>query len=224
MPPWPGAAGAHRGGHEVGAHAAGDEGLGAVDDVVVAVADAPWCGGAATSEPPPGSVTASEPISSPASVGRTNRSTRSACPVAAMCGSAMPPVNSAAISPLDAPASIHRLLHRDRVEQVAALAADLLGDAMPSSPASPRLAVQLARHLAGVLPLLRGAAPPRGGRTRARSPAARAARRRPGSGSQQCLRDVDVPRRAATRRAPWPAGRSGCWRRRPRRAGRGSRR
>ena len=60
---------------------------------------------AATSEPPSGSVIARAPIFSPASVGRTNRSTRSGSPDAAMCGSAIPPVNSAAISPLDAPAS-----------------------------------------------------------------------------------------------------------------------
>ena len=38
------AAGADRGGHEVGANAAGDERLGAVDDVVVAVAARPSCG------------------------------------------------------------------------------------------------------------------------------------------------------------------------------------
>ncbi len=58
----------------------------------------------ATSDPPSGSVTASEPTSSPASVGRTNRSTRSGLPEAARCGSAMPEVNSAAISPDAAPA------------------------------------------------------------------------------------------------------------------------
>ena len=76
----------------------------AVDDEVVAVAAAARSSGcAATSDPPSGSVIASEPISSPASVGRTNRSTRSGVPRAAMWGSAMPPVNSAAISPLDAP-------------------------------------------------------------------------------------------------------------------------
>ena len=38
--------------------------------------------------------------------------------------------------------------------------------------------------------------------------------------SQQGLRDVAGAGSAATRRGPWPAGRSGCWRRRPRRAAR----
>ena len=58
----------------------------------------------ATSDPASGSVTASEPISSPASVGLTYRSTRSVSPDATMCGSAMPWVNSADSSPLEAPA------------------------------------------------------------------------------------------------------------------------
>ena len=59
----------------------------------------------ATSEPPPGSVIASEPIFSPASVGRTNASIWSGVPCAAMCGNAIPPVNSAAARPDDPPAS-----------------------------------------------------------------------------------------------------------------------
>ena len=63
MPPWPGPPGADGGGHEVGADAGGDEGLGAVDDVVVAVALRTRVVMRATSEPPPGSVMASDPIS-----------------------------------------------------------------------------------------------------------------------------------------------------------------
>ena len=60
---------------------------------------------AETSEPASGSVIASDPMSSPARVGRTHRSTCSGVPCAARCGRAMPPVKSAASSPLDAPAS-----------------------------------------------------------------------------------------------------------------------
>ena len=108
----------------------------------------------ATSEPPPGSVTASEPIISPASVGRTNRSTRSACPCAAMCGSAMPPVNSAAISPLDAPASNIASCSATESSRSPPSPPTSSGNATPSSPCLRGGQVQLARHLAGVLPLL----------------------------------------------------------------------
>ena len=59
----------------------------------------------ATSDPPPGSVIASDPIVSPARVGRTKRSTRSSLPAATMWGSAMPEVNRAARRPELAPAS-----------------------------------------------------------------------------------------------------------------------
>jgi hypothetical protein len=48
----------------------------------------------------------------------------------------------------------HRLLHRDRVEQVAATAADLLGEADADQPQLPGRAVQGARDLARVLPVL----------------------------------------------------------------------
>ena len=60
----------------------------------------------ATSDPPSGSVMPSEPMSSPASVGRTKRSIRSWLPECTMCGSAMPCVNRLAITPPEAPASI----------------------------------------------------------------------------------------------------------------------
>src|SRR5207342_2936178 len=46
------------------------------------------------------------------------------------------------------------LLHRDRVAQVAALAADGLGERDPEQALRRRGPVELARHLAGVLPLL----------------------------------------------------------------------
>ena len=120
----------------------------------------------ATSEPPPGSVIASEPIVSPASVGRTNRSTRSALPCAAMCGSAMPPVNSPAISPLDAPASNIPSWQVDGVEQVAALAADLLGERDAEQPLLARRPGAARAGSCRRPPTPGGAAPPRGGRTR----------------------------------------------------------
>jgi hypothetical protein len=56
---------------EVGPDAVGDEGLGAVDDVGVAVAAGG--GGEATSEPAPGSVIPSAPIFSPAIPGTSQR-------------------------------------------------------------------------------------------------------------------------------------------------------
>ncbi len=58
-----------------------------------------------TSEPPPGSVMASEPMSSPRRVGgRTHFSICSGSPAAARCGSAIPDVNREANAPPDAPA------------------------------------------------------------------------------------------------------------------------
>ena len=58
----------------------------------------------ATSEPPSGSVIASEPISSPARVGRTQRSICAGSPAATMCGNEIPEVNRPAKTPPDAPA------------------------------------------------------------------------------------------------------------------------
>ena len=66
----------------------------------------------------------------------------------------MPQVNSAASSPLDAPSSNIPSMHRDAVEQVPALAADLHRERHPEQALLRRLAVEVARHLAGVLPLL----------------------------------------------------------------------
>ena len=60
--------------HEVGVDAVGDERLGAVDDVVVAVADRARVDIAARSEPVPGSVIASAVISSPAAMPGSQRS------------------------------------------------------------------------------------------------------------------------------------------------------
>src|SRR6202020_1881103 len=57
-----------------------------------------------TSEPPPGWVMASEPISSPANVGRTKVSISRLSPEAMMCGTAMPQVNSEANTPPGTPA------------------------------------------------------------------------------------------------------------------------
>ena len=169
----------------------------------------------ATSEPPPGSVTASEPIISPASVGRTNRSTRSGEPCAARCGSAMPPVNSAAISPLDAPGLEDRLLDRDRVEQVAALAADRLREADAEQPLlrGGRGAARAAPRRRPPTPA--GAAPPRGARTRPRGRPSAPSSLRGSARSQQRLLDVDDPRAEPLAERPWPAGRTGSTRRRP---------
>ena len=77
----------------------------------------------------------------------------------------------------------------------------------------------------------RGSSPARsqsswwGSTSRSHEPAHRLAQRLPlrcvkrVGHAQQRLRDVDVRASAATRRAPWPAGRGGRWTRRPRRAG-----
>lgn len=58
----------------------------------------------ATSEPPSGSVTASEPILAPSSVGLTQRSICTGSPAAAICGTAIPQVNSEANRPPEPPA------------------------------------------------------------------------------------------------------------------------
>ena len=70
-----------------------------------------------------------------------------------MCGSAMPCVNSAATRPDEPPARISSSVTDDRVEQVAAAAADLLGEADAEQAELGRGAVQRARHLAGPLPV-----------------------------------------------------------------------
>ena len=71
-----------------------------------------------------------------------------------MCGSAMPAVKSAAISPLDAPAANIASCMRHAVGQVAARAADLLGEGDAEQPELAGRGVQGTRHLARVLPLL----------------------------------------------------------------------
>jgi hypothetical protein len=58
----------------------------------------------ATSDPPSGSVMASDPISSPRRVGRTQRSICAASPAVARCGRAIPDVNNEANTPPEAPA------------------------------------------------------------------------------------------------------------------------
>ena len=66
----------------------------------------------------------------------------------------MPPVNSAGHQPAGGTGLEHRLLQGDRVEQVAALAADRLREGDAEQPLLRGGPVQLARDLAGVLPLL----------------------------------------------------------------------
>ena len=108
----------------------------------------------ATSDPPPGSVIASEPMVSPARVGRTNRSMRSALPLEGDVGQR----DAAREQPRHQPAGRtlreHRLLQVDRVEQRTAPAADRLGKGDAQQPLLPGREVELARDLAGVLPLL----------------------------------------------------------------------
>ncbi len=66
----------------------------------------------------------------------------------------MPPVNRPAIRPLEAPASNIPSWSSTRVEHGAALATDLLGEGDPEQPLLRGRDVQLARDLAGVLPVL----------------------------------------------------------------------
>ena len=221
MPRWPGPAGADRGGDEVGAHPGGDERLGAVDDVAVAVAAAPWCAGRATSEPPPGSVIASDPIVSPARVGRTNRSTRSALPRRDDVRQRDAAGEQRRQQARGRPGLGERLGHRQRVEERPAGAAELLGDAEPEQPelAPPARAARAAPTRRPPTPA--GAAPPRPARTPARvsiSATCSAVQKPVTAAPPGCRRAAS----AATRRAPWPAGRTGWTRRRPRRAARGA--
>ena len=69
--------------------------------------------------------------------------------------------------PAGRPGLEHRLLQRDRVEQVAALAADLSREGDAEQPLLRGGLVQLARHRRRRPPTPAGAAPPRGARTRA---------------------------------------------------------
>ena len=71
-----------------------------------------------------------------------------------MCGSAMPPVNSPAISPLDAPASNIASCRSTESSSVPPSPPTSSGKATPSSPCFAGGQVQLARDRAGVLPLL----------------------------------------------------------------------
>ena len=147
----------------------------------------------ATSEPPPGSVTASAPIFSPASVGRTNASICSRRAVRRHVRQG-DPAGEQPGGQAGGPTGLEeRLLHRHRVEQRAALAADLLGEGDAEQPRLRGGQVQRPRDLAGVLPLLEvrldlpayelaGASPA--------APAARRSRSWPSPRSQQLLRDV----------------------------------
>ena len=200
------------------AHRRGDVGLRAVDRRsrrrrASAVVRMP-----ATSEPPSGSVIASEPISSPSSVGRTHRSIWSGSPAATMCGSEMPEVNSAGEHAAGRARVVHLLGEHERVDRVAAPAADR------SSGRTARAA--RARRPARCSS--RGSSPARSHSSRCGSTSAltkrrpsRAARAAPGWRTGQLTAAPPGCRRrasAATRRPPWPAGRAGRWRRRPRRA------
>ena len=172
----------------------------------------------ATSEPPPGSVTASAPIISPARVGPDEPVDQVGVAAAAMCGSAMPPVNSAAISPLDAPAS--------NIASCSVDASRAGRRPRRRPPRGTRRRAGPARRPSGAAragsrrrpPTPGGAARPRGARTPRRSPAEPRARAHKQAPPGSCTHAAS----AATRRAPWPAGRTAWTRRRPGRAGRGS--
>ena len=66
----------------------------------------------------------------------------------------MPPVNSAAISPLDAPASKQPSCSAIESSRSPPWPPTAAGNETPSSPCLRRRGVQGARHLAAVLPLL----------------------------------------------------------------------
>ena len=89
---------------------------------------------AATSDPPPGSVTASDPINSPASVGRTNRSIRSTLPTDTMCGNAIPCVSRLATSPDEPPAWINSSVATIVSSRSPPLPPTDSSNPMPSSP------------------------------------------------------------------------------------------
>ena len=173
---------------------------------------------AATSEPPSGSVIARAPIFSPASVGRTNLSTSAGPPDAAMCGSAIPPVNSAAINPLDAPAS-----------NIASCTAIVSSRSPPSpptdsgneTPSSPCLAAARCRDR-GTSPASsqswRCGATSR--RTNSRADSRNAVTALLIGGARGSPRAAPAP----TRRGPWPAGRTASRRPRPAPATRARRR
>ncbi len=145
------AAGADRGGHEVGADAAGDEGLGAVDDVVVAVAprgrrDAGDVGPAARL----GDREAADQLA------RQGGSDEPVDQVGVAAGRDVRQGDAAGEEGGHQPARGARLeaalLQRDAVEEVTALAADRLGERDAEQALLGGLGVQLPRHLAGVLP------------------------------------------------------------------------
>ena len=149
MPPWPAPPGAYRGGDEVGADAGGDEGLGAVDDVVVAVCG-PRGRSPATSLPPPGSVIASAPIFSPLARARRTGRLELGGAGGTMIGSAILPVKRAAIV-RDTPAPVNASETASASRKVPPPPPRF--SARRAEQAEPRgLGVQVARHLAGVLP------------------------------------------------------------------------
>ena len=71
-----------------------------------------------------------------------------------MWGSAMPPVNSPAISPLDAPSANIASCRSTESSSVPPPTADRFGEGDAEQPLLPGREVQLARDGAGVLPLL----------------------------------------------------------------------
>ena len=157
IPPCARATGAHRGDHEVGAHAGGDEGLGAVDDEVVAVAHGARGRIPATSRAAAGLGDGERADQLP---GQRRRHPRSICRFPGFSRSRrsgaacdMPQVNKAANSPPEPAGVVHLLVDRDGVDQRPRRhRRPRPGCATPSRPSAPAFFEQLARQLAGALP------------------------------------------------------------------------
>src|SRR5699024_10447331 len=107
----------------------------------------------ATSLPPPGSVMPSEPISSPSRVGRTYRSIWSAFPPAAIWGTAMP-CEQGGHEPGGGAGDDGGFGHDGNVDDVAALAADILAKPDPLQSGFGGLAVEPERHVPGGFPFV----------------------------------------------------------------------
>ncbi len=155
IPAWPGASGPHGGGDEVGPHAAGDEGLGPVDDVAVRVG-VPARGGPDRRDVRPATGLGDRQRAD--ELAGQRRSHPAVHLLRGAAGGEVRQCDAAGEQRRHQPARRTRveaaLLQRDRVQQVAALAADGRGERDAEQPLPRRRGVQGARHLAAVLPLL----------------------------------------------------------------------
>ena len=191
--------------HEVRAHAAGDEGLGAVDDVRVAVAAsrradgrdvgaAVGLGDRQGADLLAGQRGTHEPVHQVGVARRRDVRQRD------------PAGEERSHQPARRARLEHRLLHRDRVQQVAALAAHGLGERDAEQPLLRGREVQRTAGPRRRPPSPGGTAPPRAARTRAAI-----SRNAVTAAPRGCPRAATAP----TRRGPWPAGRTASRRPRP---------